>query len=529
MFFQKQPENVVRPYSTQPQAEQQTQTFNTNQDIGLRLEANPDIVQSIEIHSFDVPMVAAAASQQTVEDNRVDETVLQKDMATHNVTDSTLRSKDGGHVNRLKRDTSREEVINPTNRLQKGKTYKLSKLSNGYETKINSRIPPLETWPAGTSHARHSAGQYGEPTRNYPEEIQSHNDGHHRRHERTVMKLIPVDRKDTQTYQVHELSDEGPNVQSKPAHTTTTAQNRHNQHDGRSSPGKASSDSSSMHNENGHISVPVQDEQSYRELEGNGDGVRNRLEVGTELSHGQGQDTSRHEPRTGSGTHGQRLNHHLQQYNSNKENTEHDIESETNESHGPREQMGYGREFVTDHYLRENARPGFRHDKEDGPEHVKQYGSFRRSDPSLAGPPESAEWHVERKSGYGGEGSYKDERQEERGMNRGQHDEPLQLKYVTLDRGSQHEEYPTHRTGNEDSVEIRGKKEEDGDKKEEDEQEGEEGGVYETLSKILEKKDAISRDEDIVGTENGEDKNKKQAETYHNYWVLEYSKPTFNK
>ncbi|PNF28223.1 hypothetical protein B7P43_G07571 [Cryptotermes secundus] len=503
------------------------------------------------------------------------------------------------------------------------KAYKLSKLSNGYKTKINPSFPPLETWPIGTTRVRRGVAAhvsiYGEPAGNYPEEIQSHDDGeqtdlpkirgHHKRRERTVMKLLPVDRKDTQTYQVHELSDEEPNqeshVQSKPSispvHKTTTSQNRHSQHVGpatadeeRPSPGKESSGLWPEHNGNaedaitvfGHTPALVQAEQNYRELERNGDGMRSRSDVDTDLSHGQGQETSRHDPRTGSDIHGQRLNHHLEQSNGNKEepiqaNTQSDLESETNASRRPNEQMGGRREPVTDYYEYENTGPGLTYDEEDGPEHRKHTtasdgrkempfrsmslsdipSSSPRSDPSLAGTPDSAELHVEAKAGNEGRRSNKDESagyDEEPVMNREQNDdgsesyEPFQLKYVTLGHNSQNTEYPIYETENEDSMETRGETEEEvkkeeekeekekekekkekekreKEKREKEEAEEAEGGIYAALSKILEKKDAISRDEDIVGREEGENTNKKQADSYHNYWVLEYSRPKFSK
>jgi hypothetical protein len=584
LFFQKQPEKVLRAYPTQPQPEQQTQSVNTNKDYGLKLSANPDIVQSIEIHSFDVPVIAARSQQ----DNGVDETILHNGTITNNVTDNMLISTDGSDVNRLKRDTSLEKVINPpdphkhklTHILQKVKAYNLSTLSNGYETKMNFSTPPPETRPSGTKRVRRSAAalvsQYEELMDIYPEEIQARDNGgqnnlpeiqdHHRRHERTAMKLIPVDRKDTQTYQVYEMSDEEPNQESNvrsnpsinkntsPVHKTMTSHNRQDQQERRPLPGKASTDLSSKHNENsegaitvtGHTSALVDDEYNYGELDEEGDGARSVSAVGSELGHTQGQDTLRHEPRTGSDTHGQRLNHHLQQNNRNigestQANTESDLESGTNESQGPREQTGNGKEFVTDHYIHENAGPGTRYDEEDGPEHVMQYGSFQSSDTLFGGPRENEELHQEAKAVHEDEGNDKEERQEsaeEGEIKREQDDEgrkvyePLQLKYVTLDPNSPSEEYPTYKTVNKDSMESKGKKERDeneNEKEEEEEEEDDGGGIYETLSKILEKKDAISRDEDIVGREDGEVKNKKQAESYNNYWVLEYSKPTFRK
>ena len=59
--------------------------------------------------------------------------------------------------------------------------------------------------------------------------------------------------------------------------------------------------------------------------------------------------------------------------------------------------------------------------------------------------------------------------------------------------------------------------------KEEGEAQETEENLYDTISKIIEKKDAISRDDDVIpkGTDN--DGNKKQADSYKNYWVLEYS------
>jgi hypothetical protein len=534
----------------------------------------------------------AAPSQRTVEDNKVDITILRNDTITTNVTDDTLRSNNGSDVNRLKRDASNEEVMNPLeiykhkpkNKLQQRKAsdnqaYKLSKLSNGYKIKINPSIPPLETWPVGIKRVPRSAadlaGKYEELTGNYPEEIRSHGDGeqtdfpetyrHHKRRGRTVMKLIPVERKDTKTYQVHELSDEGPNqesnVQRKPSinrsagqvHKTTTSQNRHSQHtdpttadEEKSSTGKVSGELSSNRNENvddaitvfGHTSAPVQDGQNYREVEINGEDVRSRSAVGTELSREQGQDTSRHEPRTESDTRSQRPNyHHLRQNNSDKgepiqANTQSDPESETNGSHRLREQTENRRETETDEYVGG--------DQEDGPEHViasdeKGEMPFRSMPLQVTGTPESAELRVEGKAGYEGEGSDKDETREsdeEPAMNREQHEEerksyePPQLKYVMLDRNSQNNEYPTYMRENEDSMETKDQKEE---VKDEEDEEEDGGGIYETLSKILEKKDAISRDEDVVGREDGEKKNKKQAESYHNYWVLEYSRPRFSK
>jgi hypothetical protein len=627
VFFQKQFENILQAYPTQQQPEQQhkqlsQQTFNTNTadqncDFQPASPPNLDVVQSIEVHSYEEQMTAAP-SQQIVEDNSVDETIIKT-----NVKDKTLNTNNDNEVKILEWEAFNEEqtdIHKPQNELKQRKilhsqAYELSNLSNGYKTKINPSFPPLET-----IRAPRSVDNNEESTENNSKQIQSgdnaentdsphlHDDReethtilnsknqeaesiNHEKHDKTVIKSIPRESKNTKIYQVHEMKDEEPNQESEVGRKVSTNGNIRHDHN-RTKPQHKTSEhidpvrldkklgektipltheapsDISKHSDNRpskdvitnleHTSAFVQEGQNYSELEVSDGHMRSRSKVSTDPSHRQGQDTSRHGPRRRNDSHGIRFNHQLLQNNSNEEksiqdNKQSDLESKISASHTLSEQTENRRALHNDDYMDETHRPGLRLNEEDEREQMKPLiasnekgrmpfssmplsdtsNSSPRSDPSLThsitGTPESAELHVEVKTGYEethGEEKNKDEGQEsdyeesvissEQNEDGKKSHETLQIKSVTLDNNnSQNKEHPQYNTEHNERMETR--------------DEEEDGGIYETISKILQKKDAISRAEEVVGRKDGENKNMKEADSYRNFWVLEYSRPKFTK
>jgi hypothetical protein len=585
MSFQKPDEDILQTYPTQQQHVQckphPQQTFNTNADKNCDFQpaspTHPDVVQSIEVHSYEDPTMAAP-SQQTVEEIRVDETNVSNDTIKTNGKNKTLISDYDNEVKRLKRQASSGEVIkpqemhiyNPKNKLKQNKilhnqAYKLSKLSNGYKIKINPSIPPLEAWPTGIKRVpRGTTGSVAERaelnesnskefqiggddknidvSRLYDDRevlytLQSTKNNDHgkderpvkrERRDRTVIKLIPREWKNEKLYQVHETGDEEPNQGSvnrknspindktNHVHNRTTTQQKNSQHVD-------------------PITVDKKSQEKTRLL---------TSEPPSDLSiHNDNTDMIIQKPFQ-----------------------ESDLESKTSGSDKLREEMDNRRVLHDDDdddkdYVHGYSSPGHRLDEQDKSQQTRtvttsnekgdmpyssvplkdEPSSSSRSDLSLGhiipGASDDIGLHARAKTGHeeteakdnnkddGSESGY-----EESVISSKQNDdikkqhETLQNKSIMPDDDNLHgEKHPQYNSEHEDSSETRH------EGKEEEEEEEEEGGIYETLSKILQKKDAISRDEDVVGREDGRDKNKKQADSYRNYWVLEYSRPKLNK
>lgn len=628
MFFQKQSENILQAYPTQQQPEQHKQlsqqTFNINTadqncDFQPASPPNLDVVQSIEVHSFEDHMIVAP-SQQIVEDNRVDGTIIKT-----NVKDNTLHSNNDNRVKILKREASNEEemdIHNPKGESKQrnafpNQAYELSNLSNDYKTKINASIAPLET-----VRTPRSVDDHEELTENNSKQIQSggnaenihvphlyddhkvthtrldiknHDLGkeaesiNHDEYDKRVIKSIPSERKNTKIYQVHEMRDEEPNQETavrrkisineniRHSHSKTNPQHKSSEHtdpirvDNKSGEKivpltqEALSDLSEQNDKRPsedeitsleHTSAFVQDGQNYSELEVSDGHMKTRSVVSSDPSNREGQNTSKHGTRTRNDSHGVRFNNPLLQNDSNEEkiiqdNEQGDLESKINVSHALREKSEGKRALKSDDYVDETHRPVLRLNEEGESEQIKPLiasnekgatpfssmplsytsSSSLRSNPSLrhsiTGTPESAELHVKAKTEYEkteGEEMNKDEGHEsdeesvtssEENDDEKKSHETMQIKSVTLDHNnSQDKEHPQYNTEREESMET------------EDE---EEGGIYDALSKILQKKDAISRAEEVVERKDGKNKNQKEAERYRNFWVLEYSRPKFSK
>jgi hypothetical protein len=623
VFFQKQSENILQVYPPQQQLEQQhkrlsQQTFNTNtadQKYNVQPASPPnlDVVQSIEVHSYEEQMIAAP-SQQMVEDNSGDETIIKP-----NITENTLNTNNDNEVKILKLEAFNEketEIHKPQDekKIFHSQAYELSNLSNGYKTKINSSFPTLET-----IRVPRSVDDHEELTENNSEQIQSGhnaestnfphlNDGHeithttlssdsqeagpinHAIHNKSVIKSVPMESKNIKI-QVHEITDEKPNPREVGEKVST---NKNIRHDHRTKPEhilhkhmdpvrldkksgektippthEAPSDISvSEHNDNGpskdvitnleHTSAFVQNGQNYTELDVSDDGhLKSRSIVSTHPSHKQDQDTSKHGPRRGYNAHGKRFNYFLLQNKSNEEksiqeNKQSDLESKINASHTLTEQTKNTKALQNNDYMAETHKLSLRLNEENEREQIKPLiisnenvrmplssmplsdttSSSPRSDPSpthsITDTPERAELHVGVKTAYeetDGEEKNKDEKQEsdyeELVTSSEQNDEKkshktLQIKSVMLDHNnSQNKERPQHNTEHEERMGTRDEEEDD--------------GIYETISKILQKKDAISRAEEVVGRNYGQNKNKKEADSYRNFWVLEYFHPKFTK
>ena len=595
----------------QQQTEQHRPTYNPNQNIQLPFPPNPDIVQSIEVHNLDDPVIAAP-SQQIREDNRVDETVINNDNVRINGKENVLNGSNNTEVERLKREASNDRVINtqqmnknkPTNKLKQRKTfqyqaYKLSKLSNGYKNKINPQIPPLETRPSGMIRVPRSAARFAEKyeelTENNSEKMQSGGDGKvtnfaelhddHEEQNRIVIRSIPQERYNTKTYQVHELSDEGSNQDSGIKESSISNNARQVQYgmrtlqkvgeemDSTRDDKKSEENTRSLtdgpssylleHDDNRqdvkNTSVIVQDEQHYSELERTASHVSGKDVMDTNPSYRQGNITSRRD----SDSHDIRLKHHLLQNNNNNNNGEKTIEDEKrsdlnskiNGSDKLRKQMENRELLQNDDNVEEFSRQGFKLNQEQEEKELKQrehvtasnemgetpfssvalpdiFSTSPERDMSLSKIPDNKELQMEQKPGYDrtqheNKDRYESDNEElvtssEQNKDQKESHETLQTKSVMQNHSSQNKELSQHNL-------------EDGDKeatrdKEEQEEEGEEvGGIYEAISKILQKKDAISRAEDIVIRADGKNENQKQADSYRNYWVLEYSHPKFSK
>ena len=607
MFLQQPTENILQAYPVQQQTEQHRPIYNPDQNIQHAFPPNPDIVQSIEVHSLDDPVIAAP-SQQIREDNRVDETVILNETVRISGKENVLNSSNNTEVKRLKREDSNKGVTNtqqmnkdkPKNKLKQRKTfhnqaYKLSKLSNGYKNKRNTRIPPLETRPSGMIRVPRSAtgfaGKYEELTEYNSEKMQSGGVGKvtdlaelyddHEGQKSIVIRSIPRDRYNTKTYQVHELSNEGSNQDSgsKEFFISNNAKQVQNgkrslDKDGEEMDSKGvdekseentrslTDDPSSYlleHDGNRqdvkNTSVTVQDEQHYRELETTASHVNRKDVVDTNPSYRQGQITSRRD----SDSHDIRLKHHLLENNNNGEKTtedekQSDLNSKINGSNKFRKQMENRELLQNDDNVEEYSRQGFKLNEEQEKKELKQREHVTASnetggtplssvalsdafsvsperDMSLSKIPDNEELQKEQKTGYDRREHENKERYEsdneepvtssEQNKDQKESHETLQTKSVMQNHSSQDKEHSHHNL-------------EDGDKEatkdKEEEEEGEEGGgIYEAISKILQKKDAISRAEDVVIRGDGENKNQKKADSYRNYWVLEYSHPKFSK
>jgi hypothetical protein len=608
VFLQQQTEHILQAYPVQQQPEQHKPTFNPDQNIQLAFPPNPDIVQSIEVHNFDDPVIAAP-SQQTREDNRVDETFIHNDTVRINVTDNVLSSSNNTEVKRQKREASHKGVTNtqeinkykPKNKLKQRKTfhnqaYKLSKLSNGYKNKINPRIPPLETWPTSIIRVPRSAtgfaGQYEELTENNFEEMQSGGVGKvtdlpelyddHEGQNRIVIRSIPQDRYNAKTYQVHELSDEESNQDSgvKEFSINNNARQVHNRmrmlHKDSEEMDSTGTDEKSEENTRTLTDVPsshlpehnsnrqdvrnasliAQDEQDYSELERSAGHLSSKDGEDTDPSYRQGQITSSHESRRENDSHGIRLKNRLLENNNNgekiiQEEKQSDLEFKTNGSNKPRKQMENRELLQKDGNVDEYSRPGFKLNEEQEEKELEQREHVTASnetgetplssvalsdtlsispgrDLTLSEIPDSQELQVKQKTRYDeteleNKDRYESDNEEsvtssEQNEDEKESHETLQAKPEIQNHNSQNKEHNL----------------EDGDRKstrdeEEQEEDEEGGGIYETISKILQKKDAISRAEDVVIREDGKNKNQKQADSYRNYWVLEYSRPKFSK
>jgi len=595
----------------QQQTEQHRPTYNPNQNIQLPFLPNPDIVQSIEVHNLDDP-VLAEPSQQIREDNRVDETVINNDTARINGKENVLNSSNNTEVERLKREASNEGVTNtqqmnknkPKYKLKQRKTfqyqaYKLSKLSNGYKNKINPQIPPLETRPSGMIRVPRSstrfAEKYEELTENNSEKMQSGGVGKvtdlaelyddHEGQNRIVIRSIPQDRYNTKTYQVHELSDEGSNQDSGIKESSISNNARQVQYGMRTqhkngedmdstgvdkkseeSTRSLTDDPSSYlleHDDNRqdvkNTSVIVQDEQHYSELERTASHESGKDVMDTNPSYRQGHITSRRD----SDGHDIRLKHHLLENNNNNNNGEktiedekrRDLKSKINESNKLRKQMENSELLQNDDNVEEYSRRGFKLNQEQEEKEIKKrqhvnasnemgetplssvalpdiYSTSPEMDMSLSKIPDNKELQMEQKPGYDrrqhdNKVRYESDNEElvtssEQNKDQRESHETMQTKSVMQNHSSQNKELSQHNLEDGDKEATR-------DKEEQEEEREEVGGIYEAISKILQKKDAISRAEDVVIRADGKNENQKQADSYRNYWVLEYSHPKFSK
>lgn len=592
----------------QQQTEQHRPTYNPNQNIQLPFPPNPDIVQSIEVHNLDDPVIAAP-SQQIREDNRVDETVINNDTARINGKENVLNGSNNTEVERMKREASNEGVTNtqqmnknkPKNKLKQRKifqyqAYKLSKLSSAYKNKINPWIPPLETRPSGMIRVPRSATRFAEKyeelTENNSEKMQSGGVGkvtdlaelydNHEEQNRIVIRSITQDRYNTKTYQVHELSDEGSNQdggikESSISNNARQVQNGmrslHKDGEEMDSTGvdkKSEENTRSLtddpssylleHDDNRqdvkNTSVNVQDEQHYSELERTASHVSGKDVMDTNPSYRPGHITSRRD----SDSHDIRLKQHLLENNHNGEETTEDekrsdLNFKINGSNKLRKQMGNRELLQNDDNVEEYSRQGFKLNQEQEERELKQrehvtasnetgktplssvalpdiFSTSPERDMSLSKIPDNKELEMEQKTGYDrrqheNKDRYESDNEElvtssEKNKDQKESHKTLRTKSVMRNHSSQNKELSQHNL-------------EDGDKeatrdKEEQEEEGEEvGGVYEAISKILQKKDAISRAEDVVIRADGKNENQKHADSYRNYWVLEYSHPKFSK
>jgi hypothetical protein len=611
VFLQQHSENILQAYPVQQQPEQHKPTFNPDQNIQLEFPPNPDIIQSIEVHSFDDPVIAAP-SQQTREDNRVDETVVHNDTARINVKDNVLNSNNSTEVKRLKREASNGGITNtpeidkykPKNKLKQmemfhNQAYKLSKLSNGYKKKINPIIPPLETWPTGMTRVPRTATgiarQYEELTENNTEGTQSGGlrkvtdspelyDDHEGRN-KIVIRSIQQDRHNAKTYQVHELSDEDSNQDSgvKEFSINNNARQVHNRmrtlHKNSEEMDSTGIDKKSEEKTRTVTEVPssylpkydsntedvkntsviAQDEQDYSELERSAGHISSKDEVDTDPSQKQEQITSRHGSSRGSDSNGITLKHHLLENNNNgeriiEEKKQSDLEFKTHGSNQHREQMENRELLQKDDNADEYSRPVFKLNEEQEEKELEQrehvivsnetgetpFSSAVLSDKlstspgrdlSLSEIPDIEELQMEQKTGYDkteheNKDRYESHNEEsvassEQNEDEKESHETLQAKPEMLDHNSQNNEHSQHNFEG-------GDRKATGDEEEQEEEE-EEGGIYEAISKILQKKDAISRAEDVVARGDGNNKNQKQADSYRNYWVLEYYRPKFSK
>ena len=612
MFLQQHTENILQAYPVQQQTEQHKPIYNPDQNIQLAFPPNPDIVQSIEVHTLEDPVIEAP-NQQKREDNSVDETIIHNDNVRINGKENVLDSSNNTEVTRLKREASNEGVTNtqqinkdkPKNKLKQRKTfhnqaYKLSKLSNGYKNKINSRIPPLETWPSGMIRfprsATHFAGKYEELTENNSEETQSSGDGKvtdlaelyddHEVQNKIVIRSIPQDKYNTKIYQVYEFSDEDSNQDSgiKEFSINNNARQVHNgmrtlhkngeEMDSTGDDKKSEENTRSLtddpssyvleHDGNRqnvkNTSVIVQDVPDYSELERSAGHASRKDVVDTDPSYRQDQITSIEESRRDSDSHDIRLKHHLVENNNNGEKAiqdkkQSDLNSKTNESNNFEKQMENKELLKNDDNVDEYSRPGFKLNEEQEEKELKQrkhgtasnvmggtplssvalsdtFSISPERDMSLSEIPDSEELQLKQKTGYDRREHENKDRHEsdneesvtssEQNEHQKESHETLQTKSVMLNHSSQNTEHSKHNFEDGDKEATR-------DKEEQEEAEEEGGDIYETISKILQKKDAISRAEDVVVSGDSKNKNQKQADSYHNYWVLEYSRPKFSK
>jgi hypothetical protein len=316
-----------------------------------------------------------------------------------------------------------------------------------------------------------------------------------------------------------------------------------------------------------NTSVIVQDEQHYSELERSASHINRKDIVDTNPSHRQGQITSRRN----SDSHDIRLKHHSLEKNNNGEKTTEDknnngekttedekqsnLNSKINGSNKLRKQRENGELLQNDDNL-EYSKPGFKLNEEQEEKESKQrehetafnetgetplssvavsdtFSTSPERDMSLSKIPDNEKLKMEQKTGYDQREHENKDRYEfdneesvtssEKNKDQKESHETLQTKSVMQNHNSQNKERSQHNLEDGDKEATRDKEEQ------EEEEEGEEGGgIYEAIGKILQKKDAISRAEDIVIRGDGNNRNKKQADSYRNYWVLEYSHPKFS-
>ena len=510
---------------------------------------------------------------------------LKREASNEGVTNAQQMNKDKPK-NKLKQRKTFHNQAYKLSKLSNGYKNKINPRIPPLETRPSGmiRVPRSVTG---------FAGKYEELTENNSEKLQSGGVGKviadlaelyddHEGQNSGMIRSIQQDRYNPKTYQVHELSDEGSNHDGGNKEFFINKNTRQVQngmkilHKGGEEMDSTEVDVISEENTRSltddpssyllehdgnrqdakNTSVIVQDEQHYSELERTASHVNRKGIVDTNPSYRQGQITSRRE----SDSHDIRLKHHLLENNNNGEKTIEDeklsdLNSKINGSNKHRKQMENRELLQNDDNVQEYSRPGFKMNEEQEEKELNQREHVTASnetgeiplssvalsdtfsisperDMSLSKMLDNEELQMEQKTGYDrreheNKDRYESDNEEsvtssEQNKDQKESHEILQTKSVMQNHSSQNKEHSQHNL-------------EDGDKeatreKEEQEEEVEEGGgIYEAISKILQKKEAISRAEDVVMRGDGKKKNQKQADSYRNYWVLEYSHPKFSK
>ena len=508
---------------------------------------------------------------------------LKREASNEGVTNTQQMNKDKPK-DRMKRRKTFHNQAYKLSKLSNGYKNKINPRIPPLETRLSGMIRVPRSAP-------HFAGKYKELSEDNSEKMQSGGDEkvtdlaepyNHEGQNNIVIRSIPQDRYNTKTYQVHELSNEGSNQDSgikeffisnntrqglkgirtlhkEGEETDSTGVDKKSEKNTRSLTDDPSSyllEHDGNRQDVKNTSVLVQDEQHYSELERTATHVNRKDIVDTNPSYRQGQITSRRD----SNSHDVKLKHHLLENNNNDEKTTEDekqcdLNSKINGSNKLRKQMENRELLQNDDNVEEYSRQGFKLNKEQEEKELKQrehvtasnetgetplssatlsdtFSISPESDMSLSKIPDNEELQMEQKTGYDrreheNKDRYESDNEEsvtssKQNKDQEESHETLQTKSLMQNHSSQNKERSQHNL-------------EDGDKeatrdKEEQEEEGEKGGgIYEAISKILQKKDAISREEDIVIRGDGKNKNQKQADSYRNYWVLEYSHPKFSK